>query len=52
MELQPGQRIDAPFLATPAEVKTYNRLTAVVEHLWWIWREGPRRIRALAVESS
>ncbi|MGC9400238.1 MAG: helicase-related protein [Anaerolineae bacterium] len=37
MELQPGQRIDAPFLAAPAEVKTwearqgYHRLEVVLE---------------------
>lgn len=32
----------------PAEVITYDRLTAVIEHVWWLWTEGPRRIRALS----
>lgn len=31
----------------PATVVTYDRLTAVLEHLWWIWFEGPRIIRNL-----
>ena len=31
----------------PAEVVTYDRLTAVIEHAWWIWTEGPKRVRAL-----
>lgn len=31
----------------PAEVKTYDRLTAVIEHLWWVWREAPGIIHRL-----
>lgn len=32
----------------PAEVVTYDRLTAVAEHVWWLWTEGPRRVKALS----
>ena len=38
----------------PAVVKTYDRLTPTLEHLWWLWSEGPeilRRLRDQAVES-
>jgi len=31
----------------PATVKTYDRLTPVIEHLWWFWNEGPRIVREL-----
>jgi len=31
----------------PAEVKTYDRMTPVVEHLWWLWTHGPEVIRRL-----
>ncbi|MCK5861513.1 MAG: hypothetical protein KAH38_03445 [Candidatus Hydrogenedentes bacterium] len=31
----------------PATVKTYDRLTPVIEHLWWFWVEGPKVIREL-----
>lgn len=31
----------------PAEVMTYARLSAVLEHLWWMWSAGPRVLRAL-----
>lgn len=31
----------------PAEVLTYDRLTTVAEHVWWMWFDGPRVIRAL-----
>ncbi len=30
----------------PATVKTYDRLTPVIEHLWWFWIEGPKHVRA------
>ncbi|HDP34683.1 MAG TPA: hypothetical protein ENN29_06180 [Candidatus Hydrogenedentes bacterium] len=32
----------------PATVKTYDRLTPVVEHLWWFWTQGPRIIREVS----
>jgi hypothetical protein len=32
---------------SPAEVKTYDRLSAVLEHLWWMWSQGPGVIRAI-----
>jgi hypothetical protein len=28
----------------PAEVRTFDRLSAVAEHLLWLWSEGPRRV--------
>jgi hypothetical protein len=31
----------------PAEVKTFDRLSATAEHLFWLWTEGPRRIQKL-----
>lgn len=31
----------------PAEVVTFERLTSVLEHIWWLWFEGPRRIAGL-----
>lgn len=31
----------------PAEVVTFERLTSVLEHTWWLWFEGPRRIADL-----
>jgi len=34
----------------PAEVVTYDRLTAVVEHLWWMWLEGPGVVCQVASE--
>ena len=36
----------------PAEVKTYNRLTAVVEHLLWVWFRGPGIVRETAQEAG
>lgn len=32
---------------SPAAVKTYDRLTPVIEHLWWFWTEGPRVVREI-----
>jgi sarcosine oxidase delta subunit len=29
----------------PAEVVTHERLTALIEHIWWMWFTGPQRIR-------
>lgn len=34
----------------PAEVVTYDRLTAVVEHLWWMVFEGPNVVCRIAEE--
>jgi hypothetical protein len=31
----------------PAEVVTFSRLTAVVEHIWWLWFEGPRVLQTI-----
>ncbi len=31
----------------PAHVVTFDRLTAVAEHIWWLWFEGPRIVRSL-----
>jgi len=33
----------------PAKVITYNRLTAVAEHIWWLWFRGPEVVRQLGV---
>lgn len=32
----------------PAAVKTYDRLTAVAEHVFWLWRTGPATLRRIA----
>lgn len=31
----------------PAEVVTFDRLTTVVEHIWWMWFDGPDVVRGL-----
>jgi len=31
----------------PAQVVTHDRLTAVAEHVWWMWVEGPELLREL-----
>lgn len=31
----------------PAKVISYNRLTSVAEHIWWMWFDGPRTLREL-----
>lgn len=31
----------------PAKVITHRRLTAVVEHAWWLWFTGPKILRSL-----
>ncbi|HNR32276.1 MAG TPA: hypothetical protein PKI11_15400 [Candidatus Hydrogenedentes bacterium] len=36
----------------PAEVVTHDRLTAMVEHVWWLWTEAPEIIRRLAAEAG
>lgn len=35
----------------PAEVVTYDRLSAVLEHAWWLWFRGPDKLRAIYKES-
>lgn len=34
----------------PAKVITYNRLTAVAEHIWWLWFRGPDTVRQLTAQ--
>lgn len=46
---QPQAWIDA---LAPAEVVTFGRLTAVVEHIWWMWVTGPAKLRAVAAQTS
>jgi hypothetical protein len=36
----------------PAKVKTYDRLTPTLEHLWWLWTEGPGIVRNLPKHNS
>lgn len=36
---------------SPATVKTYDRLTPTLEHLWWLWSEGPEVLRNLHAET-
>ncbi len=36
----------------PAIVKTYDRLTPTLEHLWWLWTEGPALLRDLPMKSQ
>lgn len=31
----------------PAKVVTFDRLSAVVEHIWWLWTTGPRELRSM-----
>ncbi len=31
----------------PAEVRTFGRLSAVLEHLLWLWSDGPSRVREM-----
>ena len=31
----------------PAEVESFDRLTAVLEHIWWMWITGPEKVRSL-----
>jgi hypothetical protein len=31
----------------PAEVVTFDRLSAMLEHAWWLWCAGPGRVRDL-----
>lgn len=36
----------------PAEVKTFDRLSAVLEHIYWLWVRGPRVIEDLGGSPS
>ena len=31
----------------PAEVVTFNRLSAPMEHLWWLWFDAPDRLNEI-----
>lgn len=37
---------------TPARVVTYNRLTSVFEHAWWLWTRAPQVIEELAADEG
>lgn len=34
----------------PADVITYDRLSASLEHAWWLWFRGPAKVRAVHAE--
>jgi hypothetical protein len=34
----------------PADVVTYDRLSASLEHAWWLWFRGPEKVRTLYAE--
>ncbi|MFP4499877.1 MAG: hypothetical protein ACLFTT_02655 [Candidatus Hydrogenedentota bacterium] len=36
----------------PAEVVTYDRLTAVIEHIVWMWTRGPEVVRGIAAGNA
>lgn len=36
----------------PAQVITFNRLSAVIEHVYWLWLRGPDVIRRIAAEDT
>jgi hypothetical protein len=43
-----GSKADEWAIAlSPAEVKTFGRLSAVAEHIWWLWVVGPEQVREL-----
>jgi hypothetical protein len=46
---QPSDWVEA---FAPAEVVTYGRMTAVVEHVWWMWFTGPAKMRTIAGQGS
>jgi len=31
----------------PAEVRTFGRLSAVAEHIGWLWTDGPKRLQSI-----
>ncbi len=43
-----AQRLAWEKALRPAAVKTYDRLTPVIEHFWWFWTQGPQRVRELS----
>lgn len=48
-----GVQVDAWRAAfAPAEVVTHNRLTALIEHVWWLWFDAPGILRRLATEAE
>ena len=36
----------------PADVVTYDRLSASLEHAWWLWFSGPEKVRAMHAEET
>jgi hypothetical protein len=34
----------------PADVVTYDRLSASLEHAWWLWFRGPEKVRTVYAE--
>lgn len=36
----------------PADVVTYDRLSASLEHAWWLWFRGPEKVRAMHAEEN
>lgn len=47
-----GQQRDGWLAAfAPAEVVTYDRLSAVLEHVWWLWFRGPAKLTSVHKES-
>ena len=36
----------------PADVVTYDRLSASLEHVWWLWFRGPDKVRAVHAEEQ
>lgn len=36
----------------PADVVTYDRLSASLEHAWWLWFRGPEKVRAVYAEEQ
>ena len=48
-----GEKRDAWVAAlAPADVVTYNRLSATLEHAWWLWFTGPAKVRAVYAEEQ
>lgn len=48
-----GEQRDAWVAAlAPADVVTYNRLSATLEHAWWLWFSGPAKVRAAYAEEQ
>ncbi len=43
-----AQGLDWERVLRPAQVATHDRLTAVVEHVWWMWFTGPELLRDIA----